>query len=321
MITTIESKFAKYFGHELLVNTLILALEEINRTANAAKHPKQTSTIKPVVVPIEHANAPIEHANVATTTSSSRCKEVGVESHARDDRLPQNLNAPTCWEDVAMEWQLDSESFSALQRLPAPTATQIVMALNSDLENPSAYVMIRCQKASQGERHDVVKDKSLSARSDRWCLQLLLDFIDEQGGTITTQDLAPLYQRHPEMNNVIGNRKLRSFCEQYPEDLTYTSSDRRWEGVAATIQRRKSTLAEQWLDQNVGSTSSQDVAPPFETLWDEPCGDGDDAATSALSESVHVQWLLEFIDEAGGSILTHDLSPLYTAHPRLHDVM
>jgi len=105
------------------------------------------------------------------------------------------------------------------------------------------------------------------------CLQWLLEFIDERGGRILSQDVQHLYTRHPKIKDAIGNGKLREFCEKHDE-LVYEHND--GDRVAATIRRRRQAT-------------------------DADC----------------LRWLLEFIDERRGRILSQDVQHLYTRHPEI----
>jgi hypothetical protein len=70
------------------------------------------------------------------------------------------------------------------------------------------------------------------------CLQWMLDFIDEHGGSVASQDMSLLYSHHPALKEVVGNGKLRKFCERHPE-LMYKSSGKR--SIPSTICRRNSS--------------------------------------------------------------------------------
>jgi hypothetical protein len=109
--------------------------------------------------------------------------------------------------------------------------------------------------------------------SEMTYLQWFLDFIDECGGRILSQDVQHLYTRHPKIKDAIGNGKLREFCEKHDE-LVYEHND--GDRVAATIRRRRQAT-------------------------DADC----------------LRWLLEFIDERRGRILSQDVQHLYTRHPEI----
>lgn len=62
------------------------------------------------------------------------------------------------------------------------------------------------------------------APSQKQSEQILADlaqFILEQGGTITSEKLAPFYVKYPGHRGLVKN--MRSFCEQHPDRISISS--------------------------------------------------------------------------------------------------
>jgi hypothetical protein len=131
-------------------------------------------------------------------------------------------------------------------------------------------------RKANGVKHPKDKLSDIPEIKETTYLQWLLEFINEKGGCILSQDVDRLYLRHPEIREAIGNGKLRQFCGKHDE-LVYEHSGQ--DGIAATIRRRD---------------------PP---------------------EAVCLQWILDFIDEHGGSVASQDMSLLYSQHPLLRQVI
>jgi len=181
--------------------------------------------------------------------------------------------------------------------------------------------------------------------SEMTYLQWFLDFIDECGGRILSQDVQHLYTRHPEIKDAIGNGKLREFCDKH-EELVYEHNGK--DGVAATIRRQATeTVCLQWLlefiDERGGRILSQDVQHLYtrhpkikdaigngklrefcekhdELVYEH--NDGDRVAATIrrrrqATDADCLRWLLEFIDERRGRILSQDVQHLYTRHPEI----
>jgi len=227
-------------------------------------------------------------------------------------------------------------------------ALNIVSRLNKSITNPNAYVVSRCLVALQDAQEEV--GNSSAEPCEETCLQWLLEFIDGQGGEITSQDLGPLYEEHPQMKEFIGKPKLRNFCGKYPDQLMYQASST--PSVAATIRRRELSEDEcaemlvQHIDEMGGTIASQDLSPVYAkhpTLKQhigkrrlrDFCDNRSEvtyvpsdslstpgaAATVQISDSEYKKWMLQFVREHGGEVTTQDMAPLFKRHPSLKGVI
>eukprot|EP00931_Biecheleriopsis_adriatica_P056233 TRINITY_DN33314_c0_g1_i1.p1 TRINITY_DN33314_c0_g1~~TRINITY_DN33314_c0_g1_i1.p1 ORF type:complete len:2803 (+),score=449.95 TRINITY_DN33314_c0_g1_i1:36-8444(+) len=140
-----------------------------------------------------------------------------------------------------------------------------------------------------------------SGTSGNQMLQWVLDFVSAKGGSIRSEQLAPLYKQHPELKEVLGNRQLRQFCEAHPE-LDYVGA--KWDGGAATVR-----LANLPSDPATPA-SSKDSFEANAT-----------ARHAESSDDQNLQWILEFVESKGGSVESQDLHLLYSVHPEVREVL